>query len=73
MFLSPASIAEIAAALAVTDAAVKQHLLRLYVKFGVPEGPERRTHLANAAIATGPGFLSTGPAASDRTVITLAT
>jgi hypothetical protein len=37
----------------VTEAAVKQHLLRLYQKFQVPEGPDRRTRLANKVIALG--------------------
>jgi len=37
----------------VTEAAVKQHLLRLYQKFRVPEGPNRRTRLANEVVAQG--------------------
>jgi len=37
----------------VTEAAVKQHLLRLYQKFRVPEGPNRRTRLANEVVALG--------------------
>ena len=37
----------------VTEAAVKQHLLRLYQKFRVPEGPNRRTRLANEVVAFG--------------------
>jgi len=32
---------------------VKQHLLRLYAKFRVPEGGERRTRLANEVIRAG--------------------
>ena len=44
---------EIATDLVVTEAAVKQHLLRLYQKFRVPEGPNRRTRLANEVVALG--------------------
>ena len=36
-----------------TEAAVKQHLLRLYQKFRIPEGPNRRTRLANEVVALG--------------------
>ena len=46
-FALPATAHEIASDLVVTEAAVKQHLLRLYQKFRVPEGPNRRTRLAN--------------------------
>ena len=52
-FATPATANEIAANLVVTEAAVKQHLLRLYQKFRVPEGPNRRTRLANEAVALG--------------------
>lgn len=52
-FVAPASTREIAKELVVTEAAVKQHLLRLYQKFGIPEGPNRRTRLANEVIAAG--------------------
>ena len=52
-FVSPATAREIAADLVVTEAAVKQHLLRLYQKFRVPEGPNRRTRLANEVVALG--------------------
>ena len=44
---------DIATELVVTEAAVKQHLLRLYQKFRVPEGINRRTRLANEVIAMG--------------------
>lgn len=37
----------------VTEAAVKQHLLRLYQKFRIPEGTNRRTRLANEVVALG--------------------
>lgn len=52
-FVTPATAKEIAGDLVVTEAAVKQHLLRLYVKFRIPEGPNRRTRLANEVIALG--------------------
>jgi hypothetical protein len=52
-FVTPATAKEIAGDLVVTEAAVKQHLLRLYAKFRVPEGPNRRTRLANEVISLG--------------------
>lgn len=52
-FVTPATAKEIAGDLVVTEAAVKQHLLRLYVKFRIPEGPNRRTRLANEVITLG--------------------
>ena len=52
-FVTPATANEIAGDLVVTEAAVKQHLLRLYAKFRVPEGANRRARLANEVIATG--------------------
>jgi len=52
-FTEPASIREVAARLVVSDAAVKQHLANLYVKFGMIEGDRRRVRLANAALSTG--------------------
>ncbi len=52
-FVTPATPREIADDLVVTEAAVKQHLLRLYAKFRVPEGSNRRTRLANEVIALG--------------------
>ena len=53
-FTEPASIRAIAAELVVSEAAVKQHLSRLYVKFelGV-HGERRRVQLANAAVGRG--------------------
>jgi DNA-binding NarL/FixJ family response regulator len=54
LFTEPASVRDIATKLVVTEAAVRQHLLRLYDKFGVPEGTERRrVLLANEAITRG--------------------
>lgn len=53
-FTEPASTRTIAAELVVSEAAVKQHLSRLYVKFGVSTQDERRrVQLANAAVARG--------------------
>ena len=53
-FTEPASIRVIAAELVVSEAAVKQHLSRLYVKFDVgTHGERRRVQLANAAVARG--------------------
>lgn len=52
LFTEPAGSREIAAALVVTEAAVKQHLLRLYEKFGIDgAGDRRRARLANEAMA----------------------
>jgi hypothetical protein len=52
-FVAPATAREIAADLVVTEAAVKQHLLRLYQKFRIQEGTNRRTRLANEVVALG--------------------
>jgi FHA domain len=53
-FTEPTSIREIADALVVTEAAVKQHLGHLYDKFGIHGGGERRrVRLANEALRRG--------------------
>src|SRR5262245_35950607 len=53
-FTEPASTRAIAAELVVSEAAVKQHLSRLYDKFDVSTRDERRrVQLANAAVARG--------------------
>jgi len=53
-FNEPTSIREIADALVVSEAAVKQHLAHLYDKFGVHDGGERRrVRLANEALRRG--------------------
>jgi hypothetical protein len=52
-FVAPGTAREIACDLVVTEAAVKQHLLRLYQKFRIPEGPNRRVRLANEVVALG--------------------
>lgn len=54
MFTEPASTRQIAQALWVSEAAVKQHLLRLYDKFGIDgDGERRRSRLANEALRRG--------------------
>jgi DNA-binding CsgD family transcriptional regulator len=54
VFTEPASLHEIATTLVVTEAAVQQHLLRLYDKFGIAPGTgSRRGQLANEAIRRG--------------------
>ncbi|MGH8682826.1 MAG: hypothetical protein ACREVP_15115, partial [Burkholderiales bacterium] len=53
-FTEPASIHDVADALGVSEAAVKQHLAHLYDKFGIFEGDERRrVRLANVALGEG--------------------
>ncbi len=52
-FVAPGTAREIAVDLVVTEAAVKQHLLRLYQKFRIPEGANRRVRLANEVVALG--------------------
>jgi pSer/pThr/pTyr-binding forkhead associated (FHA) protein len=52
-FVAPATAKDIAEELVVTEAAVKQHLLRLYQKFRIPEGGNRRGRLANEVVALG--------------------
>jgi pSer/pThr/pTyr-binding forkhead associated (FHA) protein len=54
VFPEPASNAEIAAVLVVSEAAVRQHLLHLYDKFGIHAGEgSRRVRLANEAVKRG--------------------
>jgi hypothetical protein len=53
-FVDPATAREIADELGITEAAVKQHLGRLYRKFRIPTaGYGRRARLANEVIAQG--------------------
>jgi FHA domain-containing protein len=52
-FITPATAKEIAGDMTVSEAAIKQHLLRLYGKFRVPEGVNRRARLANLVISLG--------------------
>ena len=64
-FTEPASIHAIADALSVSEAAVKQHLIHLYDKFGIFEGGERRrVRLANMAISEGAVRLEPQPASN---------
>jgi pSer/pThr/pTyr-binding forkhead associated (FHA) protein len=53
LFTEPASIKEIAVELVVSEAAVKQHLSRLFDKFGVDATDHRRARLANEALRRG--------------------
>ncbi len=54
LFTEPASIRQMASELVVTEAAIKQHLLHLYDKFGIyDKAPRRRVRLANEAIRRG--------------------
>jgi hypothetical protein len=53
VFREPASTRQIASELVVTEAAVKQHLSRLYDKFGIFDQEGRRARLANEAIRRG--------------------
>jgi hypothetical protein len=52
-FTPPATVATMATELYVTESAVKQQLGRLYQKFDVREGPDRRVRLANEALTMG--------------------
>ncbi|MCW2600124.1 MAG: domain containing protein [Frankiales bacterium] len=52
-FVAPATAHDMADELVVTEAAVKQHLLRLYQKFRIAEGINRRARLANEVISAG--------------------
>ncbi len=52
-FVAPSTARDIADELVVTEAAVKQHLLRLYQKFKIAEGVNRRARLANEVISAG--------------------
>jgi len=54
LFNEPASTRDIAHGLSISEAAVKQHLLHLYDKFGIHgEGERRRFRLANEALRRG--------------------
>jgi DNA-binding CsgD family transcriptional regulator len=54
MFTEPASTRTIAEQLVITQAAVKQHLVNLYDKFGIPsDDANRRSRLANEALRRG--------------------
>ena len=53
VFAEPASTRAVATELAVSEAAIKQHLAKLYDKFGILEGERRRLRLANEALRRG--------------------
>jgi FHA domain len=65
-FVAPASAREIGDELVVTEAAVKQHLLRLYQKFRISEGVNRRARLANEIVSA--GIVKPLPASDDARV-----
>ena len=51
LFTEPATVKQVAAELVVSEAAVKQHLVNLYAKFGIGDDvSNRRSRLANEAI-----------------------
>ena len=52
-FTPPANVSVVAQLLFVTESAVKQHLGRLYQKFGTDDGKNRRVRLANEALQRG--------------------
>jgi hypothetical protein len=52
-FPEPVSVRQMAGALFVTEAAVKQHLQNLYDKFSIPTEGDRRVRLANEALRRG--------------------
>ena len=52
-YVAPATVREIAAALGIPEAVVNQHLLRLYEKFRISGGLNRRIRLANEVVALG--------------------
>src|SRR4051812_7826480 len=62
-FHEPAATREIARRLFVSEAAVKQHLLRMYDKLDIADDGNRRLALANAAFER--GMLTSGEVASD--------
>ena len=53
LFRTPPSVRQVAQALHVTEAAVKQHLSRLYEKFSIRQGPNRRAALLEEAVRLG--------------------
>ena len=50
VFFEPARTRDMAASLHVSDAAIKQHLLNLYDKFGLVDADRNRARLANEAL-----------------------
>src|SRR5690349_10800976 len=62
-FHEPAATRDIAKKLFVTEAAVKQHLLRMYDKLDIADAGNRRLSLANAAFEL--GILTSAEVAGD--------
>lgn len=52
-FAAPTIPVQIARELSITEAAVRQHLVRLCDKFAIPQGRDRRYRLANDVLALG--------------------
>src|SRR6476646_143131 len=67
-FHEPAATRDIAKKLFVSEAAVKQHLLRMYDKLDVPDDGNRRLALANLAFEH--GILTSAELAGDAAVPT---
>jgi hypothetical protein len=63
-FVAPATAREIAVDLVVTEAAVKQHLLRLYQKFRIPEGANWSGRCLSPSCPSAPRPRSTRPPAA---------
>jgi DNA-binding CsgD family transcriptional regulator len=53
LFRTPPSVRHVASSLHITEAAVKQHLSRLYDKFGIVDGGNRRAALLEEAVRLG--------------------
>src|SRR5262245_1576187 len=67
IFTEPATVRQLAEALVVTEAAIKQHLMHLYDKFEIPEtGERRRVQLAREAMRLGVVVLGEPDAAVDQ-------
>jgi len=60
---APACTGPIAEALGIPDAAVKEHLTRLYAKLSLPAGPDQRARLVSTALAL--GLTPAAPPAAD--------
>src|SRR4051794_31075098 len=66
-FHEPAATRDIAKKLFVSEAAVKQHLLRMYEKLDVPDDGNRRLALANLAFER--GILTSAEVAGEAAVV----
>lgn len=65
LFSTPASTREIAEALVISEEGVRQHLARLYEKFGIREQADRRVRLAAESVRRGAVSLTDLRAARD--------